>query len=357
MSSVLGNKIKLSVFGESHGEAIGCVIDNFPAGLKLDMEKIYRDMQRRAPGRDRTTTSRKESDMPKILSGVLDGITTGAPIAMMIENTNTRSGDYSNLMTVPRPSHSDYPAYIKYNGNNDVRGGGHFSGRLTAPVVFAGALAKQLLAQKGIRVAAHISRIGDVYDTPFDKNNISAELMDTLSSDYFSTISTEKETEMRAAIESARLMGDSIGGVIECAVTGMPVGLGGNMFDTVEGRLSYALFGVPAVKGVQFGMGFDFAGARGSEANDFYTTENGKIKTLTNNNGGVLGGMTSGAPIVFSVAIKPTASISKPQQSVNLQTGKNETLVINGRHDPCIVPRAVPVIECVTAFALLDLIM
>lgn len=357
MSSVLGNKIKLSVFGESHGEAIGCVIDNFPAGLKLDMEKIYRDMQRRAPGRDRTTTSRKESDMPKILSGVLDGITTGAPIAMMIENTNTRSGDYSNLMTVPRPSHSDYPAYIKYNGNNDVRGGGHFSGRLTAPVVFAGALAKQLLAQKGIRVAAHISRIGDVYDTPFDKNNISAELMDTLSSDYFSTISTEKETEMRAAIESARLMGDSIGGVIECAVTGMPVGLGGNMFDTVEGRLSYALFGVPAVKGVQFGMGFDFAGARGSEANDFYTAENGKIKTLTNNNGGVLGGMTSGAPIVFSVAIKPTASISKPQQSVNLRTGKNETLVINGRHDPCIVPRAVPVIECVTAFALLDLIM
>lgn len=357
MSSVLGNKIKLSVFGESHGEAIGCVIDNFPAGLELDMEKIYRDMQRRAPGRDRTTTSRKESDMPKILSGVLNGVTTGAPIAMVIENTNTRSGDYSNLMTVPRPSHSDYPAYIKYNGNNDVRGGGHFSGRLTAPVVFAGALAKQILAQKGIRIAAHISRIGDVYDTPFDKNNISAELMEALSSDYFSTISTEKETEMRAVIESARLMGDSVGGVIECAVTGMPVGLGGNMFDTVEGRLSYALFGVPAVKGVQFGMGFDFAGAKGSEANDFYTAEHGKIKTLTNNNGGVLGGMTSGAPIVFSVVIKPTASISKPQQSVNIQTGKNETLVVNGRHDPCIVPRAVPVIECVTAFSLLDLII
>lgn len=357
MSSVLGNKIKLSVFGESHGEAIGCVIDGLPAGIKLDFDEINREMARRAPGKDKTATARKESDMPHVLSGILDHTTTGAPLAMIIENTNTRSGDYGNVMSVPRPGHSDYPAYIKYGGNNDVRGGGHFSGRLTAPIVFAGAVAKQVLEQKGIKIGAHISQIGNVCDDALDKNNISSETLETLDRKTFAVINDSKEAEMRAFIEQARLCGDSAGGIIECAAAGLPVGIGGNMFDTVESRLSAALFGVPAVKGIQFGAGFGFAQMLGSEANDGYEMKDGSVQLLSNNNGGVLGGMTNGAPIVFSVVIKPTPSISKPQKSVNLKTLENEILAVKGRHDPCIVPRAVPVIEAVTAFVLLDLMI
>ena len=357
MSSMIGNKIKLSVFGESHGEAIGCVIDGLPNGIKLDFDEINREMARRAPGNDKTATPRKESDTPIILSGVLNDTTTGAPLAMEIRNTNTRSGDYGNLMTVPRPSHSDYPAYVKYNGNNDVRGGGHFSGRLTAPIVFAGAVAKQILKAKGITIGAHISQIGSASDDNFDKNNISVEELDAVAHKKFAVLNDESEDEMRACVESARMNGDSIGGIIECAAIGLPVGLGGNIFDTVESRLSAALFGVPAVKGVQFGAGFDFAEMRGSQANDGYEIKDGKVALLSNNNGGVLGGMTSGAPIVFSVVLKPTPSISVPQKSVNLQTMENETLVVKGRHDPCVVPRAVPVIEGITAITLLDLMM
>ena len=357
MSSVIGNKIKLSVFGESHGEAIGCVIDGLPNGIKLDFDEINREMARRAPGKDKTATTRKESDTPHILSGVLNDTTTGAPLAMIIENTNTRSGDYGNLMSVPRPSHSDYPAYVKYNGNNDVRGGGHFSARLTAPIVFAGAVAKQILKAKGITIGAHICKIGSACDENFDKNNISAEELEAVTHKQFAVIKDESEAEMRACVEAARMNGDSIVGRIECAAIGLPVGLGGNMFDTVESKLSAALFGVPAVKGVQFGAGFDFAEMLGSEANDGYEMKNGKVALLSNNNGGVLGGMTSGAPIVFSVVLKPTPSISVPQKSVNLQTMENETLVVKGRHDPCVVPRAVPVIEGTTAVVLLDLMM
>lgn len=355
MSSVLGERIKLSVFGESHGTAIGCVIDGFPCGIKIDMDMVNAEMARRAPGRDKTTTPRKEADTPEILSGILNGVTTGAPISMIIKNTNTKSGDYGNLMTVPRPSHSDYPAFIKYDGNNDVRGGGHFSGRLTAPIVFAGALAKQALAQKGITIGAHISQIGSVCDSGFDKNNITEEQLTALSKSFFATLD-DKEQEMRSEIEKARMDCDSIGGKIECAVIGVPAGTGGNMFNTIEGRLSYALFGVPAVKGVEFGLGFDFAKSFGSQVNDGYEIENGRIKTVTNNNGGITGGMATGAPIVFSAVIKPTPSISKPQKSVNLQTMENEELVIHGRHDPCIVPRAVPVIEAVCAFTILDIL-
>lgn len=357
MPSVLGNKIKISVFGESHGAAIGCVIDGLPAGIRLDMDKIYKEMARRAPGKDKTSTTRKESDTPNLLSGVLNGITTGAPLAMIIENTNTRSGDYGNLMTVPRPGHSDYPAYVKYQGNNDIRGGGHFSGRLTAPIVFAGAVAKQILEEKGIKIGSHISKIAGVCDDCFDKNNISSELLEQLSNASFSVINSETEAGMREAVEHARLKGNSVGGVIECAAIGLPVGIGGNIFDTVESRLSAALFGVPAVKGVQFGAGFDFADMLGSEANDGYEIKNGSVHLLSNNNGGIIGGMTSGAPIVFSVVVKPTPSISVEQKSVNLQTMENAPLIVKGRHDPCIVPRAVPVIEAVTAVVLLDLMM
>lgn len=357
MSSVIGDKIKLSIFGESHGEAIGCVIDGLPAGIKIDMNAVYKDMQRRAPGKDKTATPRLEKDIPHILSGMLDNVTTGAPLAMVIENTNTKSGDYSNLMTVPRPSHSDYPAYVKYGGNNDIRGGGHFSGRLTAPLVFAGSVAKQILSQMGVTIGAHIKQIGSVCDAVSDLNKTDKSLLDTLSSSTFSLIDETKEQAMRDEIEKARLSLDSVGGIIECFAVGLPVGLGGNMFDTVEGKLASILFGVPAVKGVEFGIGFGFANKRASEVNDQYEIKNGRVATLSNNNGGVLGGMTDGAPLSVSVAIKPTPSIAKKQKSVNLLTMKNAELEIHGRHDPCIVVRAVPVIECAVALGLLDLMM
>lgn len=357
MSSVIGDKIKLSIFGESHGEAIGCVIDGLPAGIKIDMNAVYKDMQRRAPGKDKTATPRLEKDIPHILSGMLDNVTTGAPLAMVIENTNTKSGDYSNLMTVPRPGHSDYPAYVKYGGNNDIRGGGHFSGRLTAPLVFAGSVAKQILSQMGVTIGAHIKQIGSVCDAVSDLNKTDKSLLDTLSSSTFSLIDETKEQAMRDEIEKARLSLDSVGGIIECFAVGLPVGLGGNMFDTVEGKLASILFGVPAVKGVEFGIGFGFAEKRASEVNDQYEIKNGRVATLSNNNGGVLGGMTDGAPLSVSVAIKPTPSIAKKQKSVNLLTMENAELEIHGRHDPCIVVRAVPVIECAVALGLLDLMM
>lgn len=357
MSSAIGEKIKLSVFGESHGEAIGCVIDGLPAGVRLDFDEIYKDMARRAPGKDLTSTPRLEKDIPKILSGVLDGFTTGAPLACVIENTNTKSGDYSNLMTVPRPSHSDYPAYVKYNGFNDIRGGGHFSGRLTAPIVFAGAVAKQVLKEKGVLIGAHIKQIGTVCDGLVDYNDITEELVLSLASKSFSLVDQSREELMRNEVERARMSLDSVGGIVECFAVGLPVGVGGNMFDTVESRLASILFGVPAVKGVQFGLGFDFANKNASRVNDEYEVKNGEVKTLSNNNGGVLGGMTNGAPIIVSAVIKPTPSIAKKQRSVNLQTMENTELEIHGRHDPCIVPRAVPVIESAVALGLLDLMM
>lgn len=357
MSSIIGNNIRLSVFGESHSQGIGCVIDGLPAGIKLDFDRINSEMARRAPGKDKTSTQRKEADIPQILSGVLDGITTGAPLAVLIKNTNTKSSDYKNLEFIPRPSHSDYPAFVKYGGNNDIRGGGHFSARLTAPIVFAGAIAKQLLAEKGIAIGAHIKRIGAVCDDCFDYNNISSELLSSLSSKNFSVIDESAEEKMRAEIEKYRLDGNSVGGEIECAATGLPVGIGANIFDTVESKISSFVFGVPAVKGIQFGMGFDFAKQNGAAVNDGYEIRNGRVCLLSNNNGGILGGMTSGAPIVFSVAMKPTPSISTPQKSVNLKTMQNEELVIKGRHDPCVEVRAVPVIEAAAALAILDLMM
>ena len=336
MSSVTGEQVQLSIFGESHGPAIGCVIDGLPAGIPVDLDAIYKDMARRAP--------RLEKDIPHILSGVLNGRTTGAPLAMEIANENTRSGDYGNVALVPRPSHSDYPAYVKYGGRNDVRGGGHFSGRLTAPLVFAGAIAKQYLAQQGVFVGAHIAKVGGVKDTLFDPNSIDKETLNCLGDSTFAVLNPEAEENMRAVIEAARLQQNSVGGSIECAAIGLPVGVGGNMFSTVESKLSALLFGIPAVKGVQFGLGFDFAGAFGAIV---YMIGQKYI----------VGGMTSGAPLVLQVAIKPTPSIGQPQPSVNLQTMEPETLTIHGRHDPCIVPRAVPVVEAAVAFGLMDLLI
>ncbi len=357
MSSVTGNKLKLCLFGESHGEAIGCVLDGLPAGLTLDTKKIASELARRAPGNDITATPRSEQDVPQLLSGVLNGVTTGAPLAMLINNTNARSSDYDKIKVVPRPSHADYPAYVKHGGFSDVRGGGHFSGRLTAPLVFAGAIAKQLLAENDVTVGAHIRRIGKVADDGFDFNHIDKNLLERLTDGRFPVINPQAEATMRAEIAHYRSRQDSVGGIIECAAVGLPAGIGGNFFDTMESRLSSLLFAIPAVKGVQFGLGFAFADSCASAVNDEYTVRDGKVALLSNHNGGILGGITTGAPLVLSVAVKPTPSIGKPQRSVNLATMQEEQLTLQGRHDPCIVPRAVPVVEAAVAFTLADLML
>ena len=355
MSSTYGDKIKISVFGESHGNGIGVVIDGLPAGVKIDMDKVLVQMARRAPGKDKTATPRLEKDFPKVLSGMLDDTLTGAPLCAVIENTNTKSGDYSNLLACPRPGHSDYTAFVKYNASNDIRGGGHFSGRLTAPIVFAGAICRQILESKGIKICAHINNIGTAYDESFNPVYIEDELIEKLNNSSFALINDKVEEEMRAQVEEARLELDSIGGSIECAVTGIEAGFGEPMFDGVEGVIAKAVFGVPAIKGIEFGKGFELAQMRGSQSNDAFRYENGKVVTETNNCGGILGGITNGMPIVFKACVKPTPSISQKQKTVDLQKKENAELEIHGRHDPCIVPRAVPVIEAVTAIAIINL--
>ena len=355
MSSTYGDKIKISVFGESHGNGIGVVIDGLPAGVKIDMDSVLTQMSRRAPGKDRTATPRKESDFPKVLSGMLGDTLTGAPLCAVIENTNTRSGDYGNLLSCPRPGHSDYTAFVKYNGANDIRGGGHFSGRITAPIVFAGSICRQILAQKGIKIAAHINSIGNVSDEPFNPVSIDDALIDRLNVSSFTLIDNSVEEKMRSVVEDARMSLDSIGGTIECAVTGIEAGLGEPMFDGVEGVIAKAVFGVPAIKGIEFGKGFELSKMRGSQSNDPFRYKDGKVVTETNNCGGILGGITNGMPIIFRAAVKPTPSIAQKQKSVDLQKKENTELEVHGRHDPCIVPRAVPVIEAVTAIAIANL--
>lgn len=357
MSSILGTKVKISVFGESHGEAIGVVIDGLPAGYSIDFDWIYEEMKRRAPGQNRFSTSRVEKDIPRVLSGIFEGKTTGAPLTAIIENTNIKSKDYSELKTKLRPSHADYPAMVKYNGNNDYRGGGHFSGRLTAMFVFAGAVCKEILKQQDIYVGAHIKAIGKVKDKVFDEINISREIIDELREESFPVLNKAVASKMQEEILLAKAEGDSVGGVIEATIINLKAGLGNPMFYSVESVLSHMLFSIPAVKGVEFGAGFSIAEMRGSEANDGYYIEDGKIKTYTNNNGGVLGGITTGMPVVFSVAIKPTPSIALSQNTVNIVDEINDTLEIKGRHDPCIVQRAVPVVECAAAVAILDIVL
>lgn len=358
MSSTWGENLKLSIFGGSHTAAIGAVLDDLPPNEPIDMEAVKVQMARRAPGQDKTATTRKEADEPKILSGLLEGVTTGAPLAMVIENTNTRSKDYSQFRTHPRPGHADFTAALRYEGANDIRGGGHFSGRLTAPLVFAGAVCRQILARRGIVIGAHAAGIGKAEDIPFDPVNVSAEELNTLNQKYFAVRSVDAEEKMRAEIEAARQDADSIGGVIECAVVGMPAGVGSPMFRGVENVLTSMLYGIPAVKGVEFGAGFGVAALRGSENNDEFTfADNGTVQTRTNRAGGILGGITTGMPIVFRVAVKPTPSIGREQRTVDLAGKKDDTLVIEGRHDPCIVPRAIPVVEAAAAVALLDMLM
>lgn len=353
MSSTYGENLKLSIFGQSHAPAIGITLDGIPAGLTVDLEKLQQFLNRRAPGQNDFSTPRREEDRPEFLSGLLNGFTCGAPLAAIIRNTNTRSGDYANLMDCPRPGHADYTAQVKYGGFQDAAGGGHFSGRLTAPLCIAGGLCKQWLEAEGIRIGAHIAAIAGIPDTPFDPM---APQLSSVGAD-FPVLNPEAGARMRQAISDAKRDLDSVGGIIECAVTGLPAGLGEPMFGGVEGRIAQIVYGIPAVKGVEFGIGFEAAKLRGSQNNDPFRMENGKVITSTNHCGGILGGITNGMPLLFRAAIKPTPSISQAQQSVSLSRGENQELVVKGRHDPCIVPRAVPVVEAAAAIAIFDMLL
>lgn len=356
MSGMWGNNIKISIFGESHGNAIGINIDGLPSGFEIDIDKIMIEMARRAPGKSPLSTPRKEGDIPEILSGYFEGKTTGTPLCAIIRNSNTKSKDYSKLKDVMRPGHADYTGAIRYDGFNDYRGGGHFSGRITAPLVFAGAICKQILESKGIVIAAHVNSIGSVKDESFLETDINDELLNSFKDKELPLINANLENVMREEVMNARKDGDSIGGTIECAILGVNPGVGNPFFDSVESTLAHLIFSVPAVKGIEFGRGFDISKMRGSEANDEYYLDGENIKTRTNNNGGILGGITNGMPIVFNVAIKPTASIFKEQKTVNIETMEETTLKIEGRHDPCIVQRALPVIEAVAAIGVLELV-
>lgn len=353
MSSFYGDNLKLSIFGQSHASAIGMTLDGIPAGLAVDMEKLHAFLQRRAPGNHDYATTRKETDEPVFLCGIVDGFTSGAPITAIIYNQNTRSQDYSAIKDLPRPGHADYVADVKYGGFQDVAGGGHFSGRLTAPMCIAGGLCKQWLEDMGIRICAHIATIGGVKDASFDPVTPEIDSVDTA----FPVINAAAADKMRECIANAKAEGDSVGGIIECAVTGLPVGLGEPLFAGMESRIATIVYGIPAVKGLEFGSGFSGSTLRGSQNNDAYCIQDGCICTATNHAGGILGGITTGMPLLFRAAIKPTPSIALPQQSVRLSTMEAETLMINGRHDPCIVPRAVPVVEAAAAIAIYDAIL
>ena len=355
--NTLGNNLKVTIFGQSHGHSIGCVVDGLPAGFRPDMEQLAAFMARRAPGRSSLSTQRKESDTPEILSGMVDGTLCGAPLCAVIKNSDHNSADYAALKDIPRPSHADFTARMKYGESCDLRGGGAFSGRLTAPLCFAGGIALQILAQRGIRIGAHIAQVGNLYDRTPDFAAIDTATLDRLSEKALPVFDNTAILAMTQRIENAAQDGDSVGGMIRCFAVGLPVGIGDPMFGGVENRLAAALFGIPAVRGVSFGDGFDAAAMHGSEHNDPYLVKDGAVVTQTNHAGGVLGGITTGMPLVVNVAIKPTPSIAREQNSVDLSTMQNTTLQIHGRHDPCIVPRAVPVVEAVTALTLLDMMM
>lgn len=356
MSSEFGNLLKISVFGQSHGKAIGVVVDGLPAGEAIDLEELNAFLARRKPGKSPLSTVRKESDAPVFLSGLENGVTCGAPLCAVIENSDQHSSDYTELRDKPRPGHADYTAFVKWGGQADMRGGGHFSGRLTAPLCIAGGIARQILARRGVYVGAHLWSVGTERDTPFPLRP-TRELFEAVAAKPFPVLDDQAGERMQSLILEARQAQDSVGGVIECAATGMPAGLGDPMFGGVENRLASALFGIPAVKGVEFGDGFAAARAHGSENNDPFIMEGGRVAAETNHAGGILGGITSGMPVVLRTAMKPTPSIARPQRTVSLSAGADTELVIHGRHDPCIAHRAVPVVEAVTAAVLLDLLL
>ena len=329
MGSCYGRNIRITIFGQSHSPAIGVTVEGLPAGFAIDRTALQAFLDRRAPGRDATSTARREADEPEFLSGLVGDVTCGAPLTAIIRNTNTRSQDYDALRAVPRPGHADWPAQVRFGGFQDVAGGGHFSGRLTAPLCIAGGIVMQILAQKGVTVQARAERLGGETDPD----------------------------RQREAILAVKAAGDSVGGVITCEVHGVPVGVGDPMFGGIENRIAEAVFGIPGVKGIEFGDGFAASERRGSENNDPYRMVDGKVKPVTNHAGGILGGLTTGEPITFRVAVKPTSSIALEQDSVNLQTGENARLRVQGRHDPCIVPRAVPCVEAAAALAVYDALL
>ena len=354
MSSCYSGNIKISIFGQSHSAGVGCVIDGLPAGEKIDMQALQAFLNRRAPGTNPLSTSRKEADAPEFLSGLVDDTTCGAPLCAVIRNTNTRSQDYDNIRDIPRPGHADYTAHIKYGGFEDVSGGGHFSGRLTSALCIAGGICKQMLEKRGIYIGAHLKSIFGIQDAAFDPVNIEKEALLNPGKKPFPVIDDAAGDKMQAAILSAKEKLDSVGGVIECAAIGVPAGMGDPMFDGMENRIARIVFAIPAVKGVEFGAGFEAANMLGSENNDPFCTDGENIRTETNHAGGILGGITSGMPVIFRAAIKPTPSIARAQNSVSLSKKENAVLEIRGRHDPCIAHRALPCMEAALAVALAD---
>ena len=356
MASSFGHQLEAQLFGQSHGTAIGVVMDGLPAGERIDMRTLTDFLARRRPGRSPLSTPRKESDEPTFLSGVVDDTTAGSPLTAVIMNSDARSADYDELQDTPRPSHADYTAHVKWNGHADMRGGGHFSGRLTAPLCVAGGIAKQILERRGVYIGAHLSSIADVEDDRYPLHP-TADLLSSIASKELPVMDDEKGALMRERILAASKQEDSVGGTIECVAIGVPAGLGDPMFGGVENRMAQAIFGIPAIRGIQFGAGFSSTRMRGSEHNDPFVVEDGRVLTQKNDAGGVVGGITNGMPVVFEVAVKPTASIGSPQQSVQLSTNEPAEIVISGRHDPAIAHRAVPVVEAVCALVLLDLML
>ena len=346
-STFVGRRLRLSVFGQSHSEAIGMTLDGLPAGMPIDTEELRRFLARRAPGNSDWSTPRKEADLPEFLCGVKNGFTCGAPLTAVIRNTNTKGKDYEQLKILPRPGHADYTAEVKYRGYQDYAGGGHFSGRLTAPLCIAGGILLQELKRHGIRINARILAVGSVRDE--------AAFTESVSEKLFPVVDDKAGETMRKVIADAKANGDSVGGIVECVVCNLPAGVGEPIFDGLENQLARLIFAIPAVKGLEFGSGFAAAEMKGSENNDAFCVSDGQIRTATNHAGGILGGISNGMPLVFRAAFKPTPSVAKAQQSVNLQTMQEETLCIAGRHDPCIVPRAVPVVEAAAAIAVYDL--
>ncbi len=358
MSQYNGSKLKITVFGQSHAPAIGVVIDGLPAGLTIDFDAVNAFMERRAPGRNAWSTPRKEADIPEFISGLKGNVTCGTPVCAIIRNTNTRSQDYNNVVTVPRPSHADFAAMQKYGDAYDAAGGGQFSGRMTAPLCIAGAICNGILESKGITVGSHIFSIGKISEPNFDPVSIDAQTLNALKAKPFATLDDVLGQAMIDAVLKAKAEGDSVGGVVECAAVGLPAGVGDVFFDSLESRLSQVIFAIPAAKGISFGAGFAYGALNGSAANDpFYVADDGTVKTKTNHHGGILGGITSGMPLTFRVAFKPTPSIAKLQQSVDLSTGKVTELKIQGRHDPCIVPRAAVAVEAAAAIVLADALL
>lgn len=353
--NTFGQTITLTIFGESHGPAIGAVLDGLPAGMALDWDKVRAEMARRAPGKNKLSTARKEADAFLLQSGFFNGCTTGTPLCVLIQNGDHHSKDYDQLRHIMRPGHADYAGKIRYGGFNDYRGGGHFSGRLTAPLVFAGAVAMQILETKGIQVGSHILQLASLHDQPFNACGETKERLAALKKETLPLLDKSQAAAMEDAVLQARAAQDSVGGVIEGIVTGLPAGLVDPFFDSVESQLSHMFFSIPAVKGVEFGDGFALAAMQGSTANDSFYYDGETVKTRTNHNGGINGGLTNGMPVLFKLAVKPTPSIGKVQQTIDTDTGKECQLTIQGRHDPCIVQRAVPVVEAATAWTILDL--